>query len=223
MKWIVTFLSGVSLGALVFFLGVGAPDPAVMPAMRVSTAVIPPIAIPGPAQVNIAGPSLIQRFASAKPAPAVAIVEPVTNQLLIPVAGVSASQLTDTFNQARGIDRRHEALDIPAPKGTQVFAVADGKVAKLFDSKPGGLTIYLFDRSEKYAYYYAHLDRYAEGVKEGAALKRGDLIGYVGATGNADAATPHLHFSIFELGPEKKWWQGTPINPFSLLGGVLHP
>jgi murein DD-endopeptidase MepM/ murein hydrolase activator NlpD len=147
----------------------------------------------------------------------------VTNQLLIPVAGVSASQLNDTFNQARDNDRRHEALDIPAPKGAHVFAVADGKVAKLFNSKPGGLTIYQFDLSEKFVYYYAHLDRYAEGIEEGTILKRGDLIGYVGATGNADAATPHLHFTIFELGPEKKWWKGTPINPFSRLGGVQHP
>lgn len=223
MKWVYIFLSSVLLGALVLFLGAGTPDPAVMPAMHASTAVLPPIAISDPAQVDKPVPNSIQRGASAKPAPAVVIVEPATSQLLIPVAGVSASQLTDTFNQARGIDRRHEALDIPAPKGTQVFAVADGKVAKLFDSKPGGLTIYQFDRSEKYAYYYAHLDRYAEGIEEGTILKRGDLIGYVGATGNADAATPHLHFSIFELGPDKKWWQGTPINPFSLLGGVQHP
>lgn len=221
MKWIYIFLSGVLLGALVLFLGAGTPDPAVMPAMHASTAVLPPIAISDPAQVDKPVPNSIQRGASAKPAPAVVIVEPATSQLLIPVAGVSASQLTDTFNQARGIDRRHEALDIPAPKGTQVFAVADGKVAKLFDSKPGGLTIYQFDNSEKYAYYYAHLDRYAEGIEEGTILKRGDLIGYVGATGNAE--TPHLHFTIFELGPEKKWWQGTPINPFALLGGVQPP
>lgn len=223
MKWIYILLSGVLLGGLVLFLGAGAPDPAVMPAMRASTAVLPPIAISDPAQVDKPVPNSIQRVASAKPAPAVIIVEPVTNQLLIPVAGVSASQLSDTFNQARGNDRRHEAIDIPAPKGTHVFAVADGKVAKLFDSKPGGLTIYQFDISEKFVYYYAHLDRYAEGIEEGTILKRGDLIGYVGATGNADAATPHLHFTIFELGPEKKWWQGTPINPFSLLGGVQHP
>jgi murein DD-endopeptidase MepM/ murein hydrolase activator NlpD len=223
MKWIYTFLSGVLLGALVFFLGTREPEPAIMPAMRVSTAVVPHIAISGHAQVGIAGSNSTQKGVWAQPASAVVIVEPVPHQLLIPVEGVSASQLSDTFNQARGNDRRHEALDIPATKGTHVFAVADGKVAKLFDSKPGGLTIYQFDTSEKYAYYYAHLDRYAEGIEEGTILKRGDLIGYVGATGNADAATPHLHFTIFELGPEKKWWQGTPINPFSLLGGGQHP
>jgi murein DD-endopeptidase MepM/ murein hydrolase activator NlpD len=147
----------------------------------------------------------------------------VVAQLLIPVAGISASQLNDTFNQARGAERRHEALDIPAPKGTQVLAVADGKIVKLFDSKPGGLTVYQFDTSEKFAYYYAHLDRYAAGIKEGTTLKRGDLIGYVGTTGNADPATPHLHFAIFALSPDKQWWKGSPINPYPLLGGAVRP
>jgi murein DD-endopeptidase MepM/ murein hydrolase activator NlpD len=219
MKWIFTFLSGVLLGALLVFLATRAPDPVAMPALRATSAGVPFIAVPSPAQVNIVGSNSTR--ASAQPASAVVIVEPVPHQLLIPVAGVSASQLSDTFNQARGNDRRHEALDIPAPEGTQVFAVADGKVAKLFDSKPGGLTIYQFDNSEKFVYYYAHLNRYADGIEDGTVLKRGDLIGYVGATGNAD--TPHLHFTIFELGPEKQWWKGSSINPYSLLGGVPPP
>lgn len=150
-------------------------------------------------------------------APAATTVIPVTDGLLIPVAGVGASQLNDSFDEARGSSRRHEAIDILAPRGTQVFAVADGKVAKLFDSKPGGLTVYQFDTGEKYAYYYAHLDRYAAGIEAGTVLKRGDLIGYVGTTGNASIATPHLHFAIFELGPEKQWWRGRPINPYPLL------
>jgi murein DD-endopeptidase MepM/ murein hydrolase activator NlpD len=219
MKWICTYLSGVLLlSALMFFLGVGASG---SPVMRVSAAVVLPNVIPGPAHVDTTGPSAIKSVASTKPAPAVVIVEPMTNRLLIPVAGVSARQLSDTFNQPRGNGRRHQALDIIAAKGTHVFAVADGKVAKMFVSKPGGLTIYQFDFSEKFVYYYAHLDRYAEGIKEGAFLKRGDLIGYVGATGNA--ATSHLHFTIFELGPEKQWWKGSAINPFSLLGGVQSP
>ncbi len=199
-------LTGVLLAALVFFWAAGAPDPTVMSAM--------PIGISSPIHGNLAALSSTQRVAR----PAVVIIKPVNQRLLIPVAGVRASQLSDTFNQARGSDRRHEALDILAPKGTYVLAVADGKVAKLFTSKPGGLTIYQFDTGEKFAYYYAHLDRYAAGIEEGVLLKRGDLIGYVGATGNA--ATPHLHFAIFELGPKKQWWKGSPINPFALLGGV---
>jgi murein DD-endopeptidase MepM/ murein hydrolase activator NlpD len=138
-------------------------------------------------------------------------------KLLIPVQGIKAADLSDTFGQARGSERRHEALDIMAPKGTPVLAAGDGKVVKLFTSKPGGLTVYQFDPSEKYAYYYAHLDRYAAGLKEGAQLKRGDLVGYVGTSGNANPDGPHLHFAVVELTPEKQWWKGTPVNPYPLL------
>lgn len=137
--------------------------------------------------------------------------------LLVPVAGIKPEQIRDTYNQPRGSERMHEALDIPAPIGTPVYAVADGRIAKLFTSKPGGLTIYQFDPNEKYSYYYAHLDRYATALKEGQQVKRGELIGYVGTTGNADRAAPHLHFAMFELGPEKNWWQGKPINPYPLI------
>ncbi|HEV2007337.1 MAG TPA: M23 family metallopeptidase [Burkholderiales bacterium] len=136
---------------------------------------------------------------------------------MIPVSGIKASQLSDTFAQARGGGRAHDAIDIPAPRGTPVFAVDDGKVVKLFNSKPGGLTVYQFDPSEKFAYYYAHLDSYAPGLAEGQQLKRGELVGYVGSTGNANPAAPHLHFAIFVLGPEKRWWQGTAINPYPFL------
>lgn len=138
-------------------------------------------------------------------------------QLLIPVAGVDAAQLSDTFTQSRSAGRLHDAIDIMAPRGTPVLAVADGRVVKRFKSKPGGLTVYQFDRGEKLAYYYAHLDGYAPGVAEGTQLKRGDLVGYVGSTGNASPDAPHLHFAIFVLGPEKRWWEGTAINPYPLL------
>jgi murein DD-endopeptidase MepM/ murein hydrolase activator NlpD len=104
-----------------------------------------------------------------------------------------------------------------APRGTPVVAVDTGVIAKLFTSKPGGLTVYQFDGSQRYAYYYAHLDRYAEGIREGQLLKKGDLVGYVGITGNSDPNAPHLHFAIFELGPEKRWWEGKPINPYPFL------
>lgn len=140
--------------------------------------------------------------------------------MLIPVDGVKQNQLLDTFNDARGGGRIHDAIDIMAPKGTSVFAVNDGKVAKLFNSKQGGLTVYQFDTGEIHAYYYAHLDSYAIGLVEGSLLKRGDLIGYVGSTGNASPEAPHLHFAIFVLGPEKKWWQGTAINPYPMLHGT---
>ena len=136
--------------------------------------------------------------------------------LLIPVAGVDDEDLRDTFTDARGA-RRHEALDIMAPRHTPVRAVEDGRIVKLFSSKAGGVTIYMFDRSETYCYYYAHLDRYAPGLKEGQTVRRGDLIGYVGSSGNASPNAPHLHFAIFRLTPEKQWWKGEPINPYPVL------
>jgi murein DD-endopeptidase MepM/ murein hydrolase activator NlpD len=138
-------------------------------------------------------------------------------ELAFPVPGVNREDVRDSFDDARGSDRVHEATDIMAPRGTPVFAVDDGTIAKLFLSKPGGITIYQFDRAEKYAYYYAHLDRYADGIREGLKVRRGQLLGYVGSTGNADPNGPHLHFAIFELGPEKRYWEGTPINPYPLL------
>jgi murein DD-endopeptidase MepM/ murein hydrolase activator NlpD len=135
--------------------------------------------------------------------------------LLLPVYGIDAKDLHDTFTEARGAgSRSHEAIDILAPRGTPVRAVEDGVVKRLFTSAQGGLTVYQFDPTETYCYYYAHLDRYAWGLKEGTALKKGDLVGHVGTTGNAPRDTPHLHFTIFKLGPEKLWWQGTPVNPY---------
>ena len=111
----------------------------------------------------------------------------------------------------------NRVIDIMAPIGTPVLAVEDGRIAKLFWSAGGGgTTIYQFDPSEQYAYYYAHLQRYADGLKEGQMLKRGQLIGYVGHTGNASADAPHLHFAVFKLGPDKRWWKGEALNPYPL-------
>ena len=134
--------------------------------------------------------------------------------LVLPVPTVPASRLSDTYSQARAAGAPHEALDIMAPRGTPVLAVEDGLVAKLFLSKPGGITLYQFDPAGEYAYYYAHLDGYAGGIAEGASLRKGQVIGYVGSTGNASPDAPHLHFAIFRLGPERQWWRGTPLNPF---------
>ena len=136
--------------------------------------------------------------------------------LLMPVQGAAPTALSDNFYDARG-GRAHEALDIMAPRGTPVLAVDDGTIAKLFDSEYGGLTIYHFDPTETYTYYYAHLDRYAPGLVEGDSVRRGQVLGYVGTTGNASPDSPHLHFAVFRLGPEKRWWKGTPINPFPLF------
>lgn len=135
----------------------------------------------------------------------------------MPVAGVDPRTLQDNFSETRGGTHPHGALDILAPRGTPVLAVDDGVVRKLFTSVPGGLTVYEFDPEERYCYYYAHLDGYAPGLHEGLLLRRGDLIGYVGTTGNAPKDGPHLHFAVTRLDPDKKWWTGAPIDPYPLL------
>lgn len=140
-----------------------------------------------------------------------------SRHLEMPVLGVSRGMLRESFNEKRGESRAHEALDILAPLGTPVVAVESGTIARLFLSVAGGITIYLFDPTTTYAYYYAHLDRYADGLTDGMAVKRGQVLGYVGASGNAPRETPHLHFAIFTLTDERKWWQGTPLNPYDVL------
>ncbi len=136
--------------------------------------------------------------------------------LEIPVAGVKPDQLVRSFSDARG-ERRHEALDILAPEGTPVRAAEDGTIARLFLSKSGGITIYQFDPGERYCYYYAHLQRYASGLREGQRVRKGDVLAYVGTTGNAPKNTPHLHFAIFRLTADKHWWEGTPVDPYDVL------
>jgi len=136
--------------------------------------------------------------------------------LLIPVEGVGRDQLTRQFSDERG-SHKHEALDIPAPRHTPVRAVEDGTIARLFFSKAGGITVYQFDPSTAFCYYYAHLDRYAEGLREGQSVRKGQIVGYVGTSGNAPKNTPHLHFAIFRLTEAKRWWEGTPIDPYDIL------
>jgi len=140
-----------------------------------------------------------------------------SRKLLIPVVGVTASQLQDTFSQSRSEGRRHDAIDIIAPQGTQVLATTDGSILKLFRSDRGGITLYELDPSGKYVYYYAHLLGYADGVTEGKQLRRGEVIGYVGDTGNAAPGQFHLHFAILKTQSPRKWSGGDPINPFPLL------
>lgn len=144
---------------------------------------------------------------------------PHTNELLImPVEGISADHLKSGFNESRGGGfRTHHALDILAPRGTPVRAAVAGTIKKLFVSRAGGITIYEFDRAQDKAYYYAHLDRYADFLHEGMTVAQGDVIGYVGTSGNAPANTPHLHFAIAILPPTKEWWKGEPIDPYPLL------
>jgi murein DD-endopeptidase MepM/ murein hydrolase activator NlpD len=134
--------------------------------------------------------------------------------LRLPIDGVSPETFKGGFYDAR-TGHPHEAVDMMAPRNTPVHAVDDGTIAKLFWSKGGGgNTIYEFDPTSTYAYYYAHLERYADGLREGQHVTAGQTIGYVGTSGNAPPAAPHLHFAIFELTPERHWWQGKAIDPY---------
>jgi murein DD-endopeptidase MepM/ murein hydrolase activator NlpD len=139
--------------------------------------------------------------------------------LHLPVAGIAAKDLHQSFDAKRGGSRLHEAIDILAPRHTRVEAVDDGCVARLFESRAGGITLYQFDPTLTYTYYYAHLEGYADDIEEGEPVRRGQVIGYVGTTGNAPPNTPHLHFAIFIMGAEKRWWEGTPIDPYEVWSG----
>ena len=175
----------------------------------------PDAVVEPPARVRPTRPAATQPGPSVAPGAERSGKTPAS--LLVPVQGVAASALSDTYDDPRGSGRVHEALDIMAPAGTPVLATADGRVEKLFDSENGGLTIYQFDPTDTWCYYYAHLQRYAPGLEEGDTIRRGDVIGYVGSTGNANAAAPHLHFGIYLLGEDKQWSRGTPVNPYPLL------
>ncbi len=147
----------------------------------------------------------------------VTVTEAPATPLIIPIPGVRPDQLRDTFSDARSEGRVHDAIDIPAPQGTPVLAVADGTILKLFQSERGGTTIYQLSTDNKFVYYYAHLDRYAEGLTVGHFAKQGETIAFVGDTGNAVAGNYHLHFSISLISNPKRYWEGVNINPYPLL------
>lgn len=137
-------------------------------------------------------------------------------RLIVPVAGVEASGIADWFSAQRG-SRTHGALDIMAPRGTPVLSADDGRVLRVSENRAGGLTIYATDPGERLVYYYAHLDRYADGLAAGRPLARGDTIGYVGTTGNAPPNTPHLHFQMMLMNESRRYWEGVPVNPLPFL------
>jgi peptidoglycan LD-endopeptidase LytH len=172
-----------------------------------------------PPHVARSGPVVTVKPENAPPVVVAEQVAVMPSGLAIPVVGVKADQLVDTFDAARSQGRRHDAIDIMADEGTPVIAAADGTIEKLFNSVRGGLTIYERSVDGKWEYYYAHLSAYAPGLAEGQQVKRGQVIARVGHTGDASAAGPHLHFAINTMAPGERWWNGTPINPYPLLAG----
>ena len=176
--------------------------------------------VPGPAPtVARSGPVVTVQPKNAPPVVLAQQVQIAPSGLALPVVGVKQDELVDTFDASRSVGRRHDAIDIMAAEGTPVIAVADGTIEKLFTSVRGGLTIYERSPDQKWVYYYAHLSAYAPGLAEGQQVKRGQVIGRVGHTGDASAAGPHLHFAINSMATGERWWDGTAINPYPLLAG----
>jgi murein DD-endopeptidase MepM/ murein hydrolase activator NlpD len=157
----------------------------------------------------------VPRASASAPAP---VIDALSGRhLLVPVQGVPRLAVQDTFAATRSGGRSHKALDIMAPWGTPVLAAEDGRLEKISSNRGGGLAAYQSDPSGQFIYYYAHLAGYADGLREGQALRRGDVIGYVGATGNAPATAPHLHFAVMRLTHKGRWWGGEPVNPYAAL------
>lgn len=180
--------------------------------------VVPPNANSGPQVKPAAMPSLTP---SPDPNPTLYTTpSPVYAQpgeLLIPVAGIKPEQLLDTFSDSRSEGRTHDAIDIMAPAGTPVVAVADGDLVKFHDSEAGGITIYQISTDKRFFFYYAHLQSRAYGISEGQFVKQGTIIGYVGDTGNAGPGNTHLHFSISIVTDVKRFWDGISVNPYPIL------
>ena len=174
-------------------------DTGIAAAVRADTALAPPAADSTPAPLAGDEASVLRR------------------ELSVPLQGVSANALHDTFNELRGGTRPHEALDIMAPRGTPVLSASNGRVLKLFNSVPGGLMVYAVDSTGRYILKYGHLDAYAPGLADGQSLLRGQQVGTVGTTGNAAGGAPHLHFAMARAIDLKKWWLGDAVNPFPLL------
>jgi murein DD-endopeptidase MepM/ murein hydrolase activator NlpD len=134
--------------------------------------------------------------------------------MVVPVAGLTPKDLVDSFDDKRGGSRQHNAIDIMAARNTPAIAATSGTIARLHNSVAGGLSIYQRDRSSRFVLMYGHLDSYRPGLKEGDSVRRGEIIGFVGSTGNANPLAPHLHFQIMRSENPGDWWRGTPINPF---------
>lgn len=241
MRAVLSFFIGALLGALVTFLVLQQKGRLTITQVPVIADSASPLTVPPAVKRSVKAPSASKALpaepsgmppvddgdqieeppgvaASAIAEPAQAGPNPSSeDSLAIPVSGIERRQLRDHFNDRRGGGRPHHAIDIMAARGTPVIAIDDGKVVKLFLSVAGGITIYQSNPAGDLMYYYAHLDRYAPGLKEGRVVQKGEVLGFVGSTGNANPAGPHLHFAISKLPPSREWWKGDAINPYPIL------
>jgi peptidoglycan LD-endopeptidase LytH len=216
----VLFLAIVSLVSVAISFRMPPVVPPLIPSVDISSSSpVAPVAIGTPLPPPPTDPAApAPEELPAVPAPAPEVSSNVsTLNLIIPVAGIKPEQLLDTFDDARSEGRLHDAIDIMAPAGTPVLAAADGRVVKLWQSERGGITIYQLGPNQEVIFYYAHLAGYAPGLAEGNNVRQGDVIAYVGDTGNAGTGNYHLHFSIAVVSDPKRYWEGTNINPYPLL------
>ena len=209
---------GGSTGATGNVVRTGAGD-VEMPVTRPDGKAAAAPATPPPTPKELASDTLVAAAApsdsnAVQPTPAE--LAQLASDLIVPVVGVEPKDLLDTFDESRG-NRRHNALDIPAPRGTLVISATAGKVLRVFSSEAGGLMVYASDPTNRFVLLYAHLDRYVNGIADGMPLQRGDTIGFVGTTGNAPANVPHLHFGIARTSDVGRWWTGMPVDPRPLL------
>jgi murein DD-endopeptidase MepM/ murein hydrolase activator NlpD len=237
MRFLAGLLLGLAAGAASTFFVMRASSAEPPPAVSTATAT-PTVTASPPPSVTSSAPAETPIVPAQMPAEEGVAAEPMLkptpalnapgdlagDAVIIPVVGARREDLRNMFHERRG-SREHRAIDIGAPRGTPVLAAIDGSVGKLFLSRPGGITVYQYDPSKTWIYYYAHLDAYAPGLTEGQQLRRGDVIGYVGSTGNAPPGAPHLHFSIEKLTEPGKWWKSEPIDPYPILkerGVTIH-
>lgn len=223
-RWLIGFVAGLAaiVVAAWWFNGVVTRQPVVVVVNEPgSAATQAPLPADTPAVINARAAATAAPQQSDTRSDQVIDGDPIASlrrrTLDVPVQGVERGALRESFDEMREGTRRHNGIDILAPRNTPVVAVEDGVIAKLFTSEAGGLTIYQFDPGSEYVYYYAHLDRYADGLKDGLRVLRHQVIGYVGTTGNAPKETPHLHFEISKLTPAKQWWKSSPIDPYRIL------
>ncbi|HEV2863366.1 MAG TPA: M23 family metallopeptidase [Pyrinomonadaceae bacterium] len=212
-----------AVGALVWFLSVTywtQPVTPLPPPRGEAEAMTPTPPTSSPTTTPVPSPSVeTSPTASPSPSPAGQSQAAPAGRLLIPVAGVRPEQLQDTFNDARSEGRVHDAIDIMAPRDTPVLAAASGRVVKLFNSKRGGITLYQLGDDNATVYYYAHLERYADGLTESNYARQGETIAYVGDSGNATPGNTHLHFQVYRVKDPKHFWTGDNLNPYPLLRG----
>jgi murein DD-endopeptidase MepM/ murein hydrolase activator NlpD len=188
-----------SLSAL-SLIGAAACGPALRPLPPIEPVRVPPAASTEPAPAPSAPSDGRYPFAGEAP------------RLMVPVEGVVPSRIADSFRAPRekGI---HGAVDILAPRGTPVLAADSGTIMRMRSNPLGGITIYALDHTERFVFYYAHLDRYRSDLAEGMRVAMGEVLGYVGTTGNAPPDTPHLHFQVMVRREDARYWDGTPIDP----------